>query len=58
MAGKMLLLQYSAVMQGLLRDSLELVKSQSNGRSRYTIKALDEKLSFDKVLARLSSIAR
>jgi uridine kinase len=36
-------------MQGLLRDALEIVKAPgSNGRSRYTIKALDEKLSFDK----------
>lgn len=35
--------------KGLLRDALEVVKaSGSNGRSRYTIKALDEKLSFDK----------
>ena len=35
--------------QGLLRDVLELVKSHgSNGKSRYSIKPLEEKLSFDK----------
>ena len=32
-----------------MRDALEVVKaSGSNGRSRYTIKPLEEKLSFDK----------
>lgn len=39
----------SSVQGGLLKDSLELVKLKSNnGRSRYTIKPLEEKLSFDK----------
>lgn len=34
---------------GLLKDSLQLVKVQnSDGRSRYQIKPLEEKLSFDK----------
>ena len=33
----------------MLRDVLELVKSHgSNGKSRYSIKPLEEKLSFDK----------
>ena len=36
-------------MQGLLRDVLELVKAHgSNGKTRYSIKPLEEKLSFDK----------
>ena len=34
---------------GLLKDALELVKAQNgNGRTRYTIKPMEEKLSFDK----------
>lgn len=36
-------------MQGLLRDVLEVVKTHGhNGTSRYSIKPLEEKLSFDK----------
>ena len=34
---------------GLLKDALELVKAQNgSGRTRYTIKPMEEKLSFDK----------
>ncbi|KAK9917284.1 hypothetical protein WJX75_002761 [Coccomyxa subellipsoidea] len=34
--------------KGLLKDQLELVKIQVDGRTRYGIKQIDEKLSFDK----------
>ena len=35
--------------QGLLRDVLEVVKAHgTNGKTRYSIKPLEEKLSFDK----------
>jgi hypothetical protein len=33
-----------------LKDQLELVKIQVDGRTRYGIKQIDEKLSFDKVM--------
>ena len=36
--------------QGLLKDQLQLQRMQTQGgRTRYTIKPLDEMLSFDKV---------
>ncbi|EIE18178.1 hypothetical protein COCSUDRAFT_49381 [Coccomyxa subellipsoidea C-169] len=34
--------------KGLLKDQLELVKTQVDGRTRYGIKAIEEQLSFDK----------
>lgn len=36
--------------QGLLKDQLELVKVQVDGRTRYSIKPIEEQLSFDKVI--------
>lgn len=37
-------------LQGLLKDQLELAKqTQQNGKTRWTIKPMEEQLSFDKV---------
>lgn len=37
------------LVQGLLKDQLEIVKIKSNGKIRYAIQPLEEQLSFDKV---------
>lgn len=39
-------------LQGLLKDQLELVKVQVEGRTRYSVKPIPEQLSFDKVSLR------
>ena len=40
----------SVLLQGLLKDQLELAKqTQQNGKTRWTIKPMEEQLSFDKV---------
>ena len=41
---------FSVFLQGLLKDQLELAKqTQQNGKTRWTIKPMEEQLSFDKV---------
>lgn len=36
---------------GLLKDQLQMVKVTADGRSRYSIKPIEEQLSFDKARA-------
>ena len=40
---------WTSVLQGLLKDQLEVVQVQQDGQLRYAIKPIAEKLSFDKV---------
>lgn len=42
-------------LQGLLKDQLELVETRKDGKIRYSIKPIEDKLSFDKVMHRLCS---